>query len=135
MKISSKVTYGIISIVDIVLNSKNKVCNLKEISKRQNISLKYLEQIFCTLKRKKIVKSIKGAQGGYVLLKNPEEITLFMLFNILSNECSLENRAEEISGSIKDIFEKKYLFEMQKVLDDYTKNITIYEIVNSFYNS
>lgn len=132
MKISSKTIYGVISLVDIILNSKDKIHNLREIAERQKISVKYLEQVFSILKRNKIVKSIKGAQGGYILLKNPEDINLFMLLDLFESEWNFDVLNRKENGSVRDSFEKKYLFEMKQLLYNYTQNITLYDIGKNF---
>lgn len=132
MKISSKTMYGVISLVDIAVNSKDKIHTLREIAERQKISVKYLEQVFSILKRNKIVKSIKGAQGGYLLLKNPEDINLFMLLDLFESEWNVDVSNKKDNGSVRDIFEKKYLSEMKQLLYNYTQNITLHDIGKNF---
>ena len=63
--------------IDIALYTSNTPISLSEISKRQNISLSYLEQLFSKLKTKSLVKSVRGPGGGYKLDRNPSKITLF----------------------------------------------------------
>ena len=76
MKISTKGRYGIKALIDLVMNSENESVTLKTISKRQNISERYLEQIFSALRKSGIIIGRKGAQGGYTLAKDPKEITI-----------------------------------------------------------
>ena len=59
------------------------------IAQRQDISIKYLEQLMATLKSAGFVKSIKGPKGGYILAKPPEEITLEEIFIVLEGDISL----------------------------------------------
>src|SRR6266571_341196 len=76
MKLSTKSRYGVRALFDIAYNSGNLPAQIQDISRRQDISPRYLEQIFQSLKRAGILKSKRGPQGGYYLGRKPEEITL-----------------------------------------------------------
>ena len=76
MKLTTKGRYAVMAMADLASNQKLKPVSLNEISLRQNISLSYLEQLFSKLKNEKLVKSIRGPSGGYVLDKNPKDIKL-----------------------------------------------------------
>jgi Rrf2 family iron-sulfur cluster assembly transcriptional regulator len=76
MKISTKIRYGLRLVCDIAYNSEGKPVQVKTVSKRQEISAKYTEQIFQKLKKAGIIKSVRGPFGGYLLAKKPEEITV-----------------------------------------------------------
>ena len=76
MRLSTKSRYGLRALFDIAYNSGNLPAQIQDISRRQDISPRYLEQIFQSLKRKGILKSKRGPQGGYCLAKAPEEITV-----------------------------------------------------------
>jgi len=78
MKLSTRCRYAVRSLLDVALNSKNgSLVLLKDVARRQNISIKYLESIFSTLRRAGIIKGIRGAKGGYRLVKEPKEITIY----------------------------------------------------------
>lgn len=76
MKISTKGRYGLEAIVDLAINSSQGHVNLKSISERCGLSEAYILQIFLVLRRSGIVDSIRGSQGGYVLSRDPSEITV-----------------------------------------------------------
>ncbi len=76
MRLSTKSRYGVRALFDIAYNSGNLPAQIQDISRRQDISPRYLEQIFQSLKRAGILKSKRGPQGGYYLGRKPEEITL-----------------------------------------------------------
>ena len=80
MKLTTKGRYAVMAMADLASYSKEKPVSLSEISARQNISLAYLEQLFLRLKNKKLVKSLRGSQGGYVLDKPAAEIKLSNIF-------------------------------------------------------
>jgi Rrf2 family transcriptional regulator, cysteine metabolism repressor len=83
MKISTKGQYALESIVDMVVNTENNRDSLMNISRRRNISVKYLGQIFIKLKKAGIVKSTRGAGGGYSLVRSPEKITAWQVISAL----------------------------------------------------
>src|SRR5450759_3933895 len=76
MKLSTKSRYGLRALFDIAYNSGNLPAQIQDISRRQEISPRYLEQIFQGLKRSGILKSKRGPQGGYCLTRSPAEITV-----------------------------------------------------------
>ena len=69
MRISTKGRYALRLMLDLALNNTGEPISLKDIARRQEISDKYLEQIISVLNKAKYVKSIRGAQGGYILTK------------------------------------------------------------------
>lgn len=82
MKISTKGRYALRLMIDIAINSADKPVSIKEIASRQDISDKYLEQIISVLNSAGFVRSIRGAQGGYVLRKAPSEYTVGMILRL-----------------------------------------------------
>lgn len=82
MKISTKGRYALRLMIDIAVNSADKPVSIKEIAARQDISDKYLEQIISVLNSAGFVRSIRGAQGGYVLRKSPSEYTVGMILRL-----------------------------------------------------
>jgi Rrf2 family transcriptional regulator, iron-sulfur cluster assembly transcription factor len=76
MRLSTKSRYGLRALFDIAYNAGSQPAQIQDISRRQEISPRYLEQIFQGLKKHGILKSKRGPQGGYCLAKSPEEITV-----------------------------------------------------------
>ena len=76
MKLTTKGRYAVMAMADLALFKGEGPISLTDISIRQNISLAYLEQIFIKLKQVNLVKSVRGAKGGYVLDAPPEEIKI-----------------------------------------------------------
>src|SRR3712207_9413120 len=76
MKLSTKGRYGVRAMVDLAINYGKEPISIKNISKRQSISEYYLEQLFASLRRAGLIKSIRGAQGGYILNREPKDITV-----------------------------------------------------------
>ncbi|MDE5649336.1 MAG: Rrf2 family transcriptional regulator, partial [Oscillospiraceae bacterium] len=82
MKISTKGRYALRMMCDIAENDNGTAIPLKEIAGRQNISVKYLEQIVILLSRAGFVKSIRGSQGGYKLTNPPKYYTVGMILRL-----------------------------------------------------
>lgn len=86
MRISTKVECGIIALLDIALNTHDEnTVKVNAISKRNNISAKYLEQILPLLKQAGLLRSVKGSGGGYTLSREPASITLSEIVNALDS--------------------------------------------------
>tara|TARA_B100001057_G_C22790036_1_gene927236 strand:+ start:79 stop:498 length:420 start_codon:yes stop_codon:yes gene_type:complete len=91
MKLTTRGRYAVMAMADLALNYKKGPTSLNDISLRQNISLAYLEQIFFKLKNKKLVKSTRGATGGYILDKSPSEIKLSNIIFAVDEEVKMLN--------------------------------------------
>ncbi len=84
MRVSTRVEYGLIALTDIVLHSENgESVSAPDISKRQHISHKYLEQILLHLRQAGFIRAQKGLRGGYVLTCPPDQIALSDVLNAL----------------------------------------------------
>lgn len=76
MKLSTKGRYGLRAMIDLARYSEEEPVSISSIAARQDISERYLEQLVGLLKRAGLVRSIRGATGGYVLARNAEEISV-----------------------------------------------------------
>src|SRR5574340_1310917 len=74
MRLSTKAQYAVRAMVDLSLHSEGRPVSLKEISRREDIPLNYLEQLFNRLKRGNIVASVRGPGGGYILARQSSQI-------------------------------------------------------------
>ncbi len=132
MKLTTKGRYAVMAMADIALYQNGKPVSLNDISLRQNISLSYLEQLFSRLKNKKLVKSIRGSGGGYILDRNPKEIKLSNIIfavdeNIKTLNCKKDSKrgchgksTKCITHNLWDDLEKHInLFFESKSLNDF----------------
>ena len=90
MKISTRGRYGMRLMLSLALHANDEIQTIKSISKEQHISEKYLEQIISPLNKAGLVRSFRGAQGGYTLAKAPEDITAGEILRVLEGS---ENQA------------------------------------------
>lgn len=79
MKISTKGRYALRLMMDLAENNSGSPISLKDVAKRQDISDKYLEQIISILNKAGYVRSVRGAQGGYMLKMEPQNYTVGMI--------------------------------------------------------
>lgn len=83
MRISTKGRYALRLMLDLALHDHGDPVRIKEISERQGISNKYLEQIISSLTKAGFVRSLRGPQGGYRLTKQPEQYTVGMILRLM----------------------------------------------------
>lgn len=102
MRISTKGIYGVKAMLDLSVNSLGDQVSLKSIAERQNISDKYLEQVFSTLRKAGLVTSIKGPQGGYMLAKDAKDITIGDILRALEGDLSVIDEAKDNTDSTID---------------------------------
>ena len=108
MKLSSKGRYAVMAMADLARLNTNQPISLSEISLRQGISISFLEQIFLKLKRNNLVQSSRGASGGYILTRSPEEIKLSSIIKAVDEKvktlgCKKESKKGCNGKSIKCI--------------------------------
>ena len=138
MKLTSKGRYAVMALVDLARFDNINPVSLRDISLRQGISLDYLEQIFSKLRKKEIVQSVRGTQGGYILNKKANEIKLTNIFDAVDEKvktvqckkdskkscngkaikCVTHNLWDELETHINNFFEKKSLEDLVKENDE-----------------
>ena len=132
MKLSSKGRYAVMALADIAMFNVRQPVSLRDVSLRQGISLDYLEQLFLKLKKNKIVNSIRGKKGGYILTKDASDIKISDIFfaveeqvktvgcekhskkacNGKSAKCISHNLWDELEDYINDFFRSKSLGDL-----------------------
>lgn len=135
MKISTKGRYGLRAMVDIAVNAGGDHVALNSIAERQNISENYLEQVFSILRKAGLVKSVKGAQGGYVLANNPSNTTVGEILRTLEGnltvydeDVSAKNEGKTIESLlITNVWEK-----INESVNGVVDAITLEDIVNEY---
>ncbi|MCH5257880.1 MAG: RrF2 family transcriptional regulator [Lachnospiraceae bacterium] len=103
MKVSTKGRYALKLMLDLATYNTGGPVSLKDVARRQEISDKYLEQIIAVLNKAGYVRSIRGAQGGYVLKKEPSEYTVGMILRLTEGDLA----PVSCVGSEKDECERK----------------------------
>ena len=133
MKISTKGRYALRLMLDIALHDTDEPVRVKDIAKRQNISVKYLEQIISVLVRAEYLRSIRGPQGGYRLTRKPEDYKVGMILRLTEgslapvdclmgedNDCSRASECvtlrlwKELDQAIKSVVDKYTLADLME---------------------
>ena len=99
MKLSTKGRYAMVALADLALQPKGSLVNLTEISKRQDISLAYLEQLFVKLRRAELVDSVRGPGGGYRLARAASEIRVSEILGAVDETVSAMHKGAGASGA------------------------------------
>lgn len=131
MKISTKGRYALRFLLDLTLHNDKGYVTLKEISERQGISLKYLEQIVSLFQKSGCLKSARGPSGGYRLAKNPSDYTIGSILRITEgslapiacldsaiNECPRQASCSTLS----------FWMGLQQAIDNYVDNVTLEDL-------
>ena len=100
MKLSTKGRYAMIALTDIALQKAGQHVSLVEISKRQDISLSYLEQLFVKLRRSGLVQSIRGPSGGYALGRSAHEIRVIDVLSAVDETLDAMHKGDGASGAL-----------------------------------
>lgn len=91
MKISTRGRYALRLMLDLAVYNTGEPISLKDVARRQQISEKYLEQIISLLNKAGFVRSVRGAQGGYMLRKDPAEYTVGMILRLTEGDLAPVN--------------------------------------------
>ncbi|MCX8129312.1 MAG: RrF2 family transcriptional regulator [Clostridia bacterium] len=134
MKISTKGRYGLRAMVDIAANSKGEHVPLNTIAERQDISMNYLEQVFSVLRKAGLVKSVKGAQGGYTLSDTPATITVGSILRALEGDLSVVMDEEEngSENSIQHCLNIKVWKRLNESINDIVDSITLEDMAEEY---
>lgn len=124
MKISTKGRYALRLMLVLAMENGGAPLSIKDIAKNQDISEKYLEQIISLLNKAGYVKSIRGAQGGYVLKMQPSEYTVGMILRTTEGSLApvdcLETECDRMSSCVTQIVWRKINDAVNNVVDNIT---------------
>jgi len=133
MKLSTKGRYGVKAMVDLAINYGEQPVSIKSISERQSISEYYLEQLFSSLRKAKLIKSVRGSQGGYILNRAPEEITIYDIINVLEGPIEISNCLEDEECTNIDCCATRLLWKkIKNSIDSVTTSINLKDIVSDY---
>ena len=129
IKVSTKGRYGTRLMLNLArhYNSANKAVILRNVAEEEEISIRYLEQIIIPLKIYKLVKSIRGAGGGYTLARRPSEITICEILEALEGSCALVDCVEdkEFCDRLPTCAAYEIWNEASQLLKNYFKKVTL----------
>jgi Rrf2 family transcriptional regulator, cysteine metabolism repressor len=134
MKISTKGRYGLRAMVDLAIHSSEGHVALNAIAKRQDISVNYLEQVFSSLRKAGLVKSVKGAQGGYSMAMGPSQMTVGMILRSLEGKLVVVDDANVtgFGNSISDCIQTMVWDVMTETINNMVDRMTLEDLVNEY---
>ena len=95
MKLSTKGRYGLRAMVDLAMNFGGDHVALAHVAEREGLSVQYLEQVFSTLRKAGLVKSVKGAGGGYSLAMDPSMISTGSILRAMEGDLSIVGKSKD----------------------------------------
>jgi Rrf2 family iron-sulfur cluster assembly transcriptional regulator len=134
MKISTRGRYALRMMIEIASSNREEWISIKDISERQGISIKYLEQIVTNLTRSGLLLSSRGPQGGYMLSKEPSQYTVGEILRVIEGElvpvACLESNANPCDrrGACPTI---KFWEGLHDVINEYVDSFTLQDIIDS----
>ncbi len=134
MKLSTKGRYGLKAMVELAINYGETPVSIKTISNRQHISEYYLEQLFSLLRKANLITSIRGAQGGYILSREPKDITVQDIMTVVEGPIEISDCIDKKNGCDNtDCCATKLVWEkLKKSIDEVMSSVTLQDIVDDY---
>ncbi len=131
MKLSTRARYGTRALLDLALQSGEGIVLLKDIAQRQEISLPYLEHLITPLVAAGLIRSTRGARGGVSLLKDPQEIKLSEVLQLLEGSIAPADCVNNPKICPRSNFcvTRDIWGEMKKVMDELLESTTLQDLV------
>lgn len=133
MKLSTKGRYGLMAMYQLAQDFGQGPIPLKYVAEKQGLSENYLEQLFSSLRRNDLLKSVRGAYGGYMLSRSPEEITVGEVLRALEGQISpSECVSDGINQCSRDekCATQKVLSQIKDSIDQVIDSITLMDMIN-----
>jgi Rrf2 family iron-sulfur cluster assembly transcriptional regulator len=132
MRLSTKSRYAVTSLLDMVMNSDNAPVSLAEISRRQGISLSYLEQLFAKMRRNNLVVSTRGPGGGYSLSTEPENVSISDIISAVDDKVEITNK-DALPGVVayEPCLTEQLWEELSQQIANYLDNISLADMINN----
>ncbi len=132
MKLSTRSRYGTRMMLDLAQHYDQGPVQIGAVSKRENISVKYLEQLIIPLKKANFIKSVRGPKGGHMLAKPPEEITVGEIVRILEGGINLSSCIEnpEVCDRTTRCLTRGVWEEATKAMYDKLNSVTLSKMIN-----
>jgi Rrf2 family protein len=122
--------------VDLAIHYGKQPSSIKNIAERQNISEYYLEQLFSSLRKSDLIKSVRGAQGGYMLSRDPKDITVLQIMEVLEgpveiSDCIDENN-EKSCGNMDCCATRLLWSRIKESIDSVMESTTLEDMLEDY---
>lgn len=134
MKLSKKSRYGLRALIDLAVNSRTELVSLGSIAQRNDISAQYLEHVFSALRKARIVKSMKGSQGGYFLERDPKEITVAQIVEALEGTYDLEDEVDRnsVERGDQEAIQHLIIDRINDCVQEILEDVTLKDLVDAY---
>lgn len=130
LQLTTRGRYAVIAMIEIDALSHDQPAALSDIARQSQISLSYLEQLFAGLKKHKLVKSYRGPGGGYVLAKDPTDISIAAIMRAAEDSTPARRESVSTTGVLHEDHPANHLFAMiEAILHDNLATITLDEVI------
>lgn len=134
MMVSTKGRYALRVLVDLAVNSQGNYVSLKGVAQRQEVSMKYLENIVALLSKAGFVESLRGKNGGYRLKYEPSKYTIGSVLKLTEGTLSPVS-CSELSGETECARSEHCITlplwrKLDKIIDDYLESVTLEDLIN-----
>lgn len=133
LKLSTKGQYGVRAMFELARNFEKGPLSIKEIARRQGVSISYLEQLLNKLRKSKLIKSRKGPGGGYVINKKPEDISVGMILISLEGPVAIAHcldpsakGCKRVEGCVARLLWKS----LGEKIEDFLDTINLNDLLN-----
>jgi len=132
MKLSTRTRYGIRAIIELAMNYGKGPLQIRVIAQRQDISVKYLEQLMTILRSAGFIRSIRGSKGGYLLASQPSQIKLCDVFDALEGNVTTVECVEDKNycDRTADCVARQVWAQVQKAIKDVLQSITLQDLMD-----
>lgn len=135
MRISTRGRYALRLMTDVALHGGAGYVSLKDVASRQELSVKYLEQIAGLLGKAGFLRSGRGAQGGYRLTRDPVEYTVGSILRLTEGELTpvacLEEKADNVCGRCNICAARDFWAGLYAVVNEYVDHFTLADLVRT----
>lgn len=130
MKLSTRTRYAVRAMIELAKHDLNRPLQLKIIAERQEISVKYLEQLMAVLKSAGLIKSIRGSRGGYVLAKAPNQITIIDILHCVEGPIATVECVEDGSRCSRaaDCAAREIWIRVEQAIENVLQSITLQDV-------
>ncbi|HUV62309.1 MAG TPA: Rrf2 family transcriptional regulator [Sedimentisphaerales bacterium] len=132
MKLSTRTRYAVRAMIELAQNEANRPLQLKIIAKRQDISIKYLEQLMAVLRSAGLIRSVRGSRGGYTLARAANQIGLSDILHCLEGAITTVECVEDGDRCARaaECAARQVWMKVQQAIDDVLQSITLQDVVD-----
>ena len=131
MKVSTRTRYGIQATVELALHYNQGPLQLRIVAERQGISVKYLEQLVAVLRSGGIVRSMRGARGGYLLAKAPDQVRVSDVFHCMEGEVATAECAasKDQCSRADDCVTRQLWVDVEAAVNNVLESVTLQDLI------